>query len=68
MQMLFMRHALLVVLIARILLGAGFALFGLNILFHFLPMTPPPEGGTAKFEQDEIGEPRPAPPQDPRPA
>jgi putative oxidoreductase len=30
------------VLIARILLGLIFVVFGLNFFFHFLPMTPPP--------------------------
>jgi putative oxidoreductase len=30
------------VLIARILLGLIFVVFGLNFFFHFIPMTPPP--------------------------
>jgi putative oxidoreductase len=30
------------VLIARILLGLIFLVFGLNIYFHFIPMQPPP--------------------------
>lgn len=30
------------ILIARILLGAVFVLFGANSIVHFLPMTPPP--------------------------
>ena len=35
------------VLIARILLGLAFAIFGANILFPFIPMpTPPPSDGT----------------------
>lgn len=34
-------------LIARILLGAGFTVFGLNILFGFIPMPPPLEGSLA---------------------
>jgi uncharacterized membrane protein YphA (DoxX/SURF4 family) len=29
-------------LIARILLGLMFTVFGLNVFLHFLPMTPPP--------------------------
>ena len=32
----------IVVLLARILLGAIFLIFGLNGFFHFIPMTPPP--------------------------
>ena len=30
------------VIIARILLGLPFLIFGLNNFFHFMPMTPPP--------------------------
>jgi putative oxidoreductase len=30
------------VVIARVLLGLMFLVFGLNYFFHFLPMTPPP--------------------------
>lgn len=30
------------VLIARVLLGLIFLVFGLNFFFHFIPMTPPP--------------------------
>ena len=30
------------VVIARVLLGLMFFVFGLNYFFHFLPMTPPP--------------------------
>ena len=35
------------VLISRILLGVGFTIFGLNILFPFLPAPPPPPGSPA---------------------
>ncbi|MGZ3651527.1 MAG: DoxX family membrane protein [Bdellovibrionota bacterium] len=35
------------ILISRILLGLGFTIFGLNILFPFLPMPPPPPGSLA---------------------
>jgi hypothetical protein len=36
-----------VTLISRILLGAGFIIFGLNILHPFLASPPPPEGSLA---------------------
>ncbi len=32
------------IIISRLLLGAGFIIFGLNILYPFMPMPPPPEG------------------------
>ena len=37
------------VLIARILLGLVFVVFGLNIFFHFLPMPPPPKDLSGQF-------------------
>jgi putative oxidoreductase len=35
------------IVISRVLLGLGFAVFGLNILVPFLPMPPPPAGSPA---------------------
>jgi putative oxidoreductase len=35
--------------IARLLLGIIFLVFGLNGFFHFLPMSPPPSGTAAQF-------------------
>ncbi len=32
------------VMVSRVLVGVGFLIFGLNILFPFLPQPPPPEG------------------------
>ncbi len=37
------------VLIARILLGLIFVVFGLNIFFHFLPMPPLPKNLSGQF-------------------
>lgn len=37
------------VLIARILLGLVFTVFGLNTFLHFIPMTPPPGDAGAFF-------------------
>jgi putative oxidoreductase len=38
------------VLVCRVLLGLGFMVFGLNILFPFMPQPPPVEGSlTAQF-------------------
>jgi putative oxidoreductase len=31
-------------IIARVLLGLAFTFFGANLVFHFLPMPPPPPG------------------------
>jgi putative oxidoreductase len=39
----------IIVLIARILLGAVFAFFGSNLLFHFLPNPPMPPGPLKDF-------------------
>jgi uncharacterized membrane protein YphA (DoxX/SURF4 family) len=35
--------------IVRTLLGLIFAVFGLNIFFHFIPIPPPPEGPARDF-------------------
>ncbi|SRR6266567_1496291 len=40
----------IVVLIARILLGAIFVFFGSNLLFHFLPNPPIPPGPLKDFD------------------
>jgi putative oxidoreductase len=38
------------IIIARVLIGLGFVIFGANILHQFMPMPPPPEGSpTAQF-------------------
>src|SRR5438128_747158 len=37
----------IVTIIARILLGLSFVVFGLNGFLHFLPMTPPPANSPA---------------------
>jgi len=34
--------------VARVLLGLVFVIFGLNIFLHFIPM-PPPEGAAGDF-------------------
>ena len=34
----------IVTIIARVLLGLVFVVFGLNIFLHFIPMGPPPTG------------------------
>ena len=36
-------------LIARILLGLMFVVFGLNGFLHFIPMPPPPKGPAGEF-------------------
>ncbi len=36
-------------LIARILLGLAFVVFGANGFLHFIPMGPPPEGTAGQF-------------------
>ena len=36
-------------IIARILLGLAFVLFGSNAFFHFLPMPPPPQGLVGEY-------------------
>src|ERR1700745_1885663 len=36
-------------IIARILLGLIFVVFGSNIFLHFIPMPPPPEGPARDF-------------------
>src|SRR5258708_7813294 len=40
-------HMKITILISRILLGTGFFVFGLNILYPFLTSPPPPEGSLA---------------------
>jgi len=37
------------IIMSRVLLGLGFIISGLNILYPFLPMPPPPEGLVAQF-------------------
>ncbi len=36
-------------IIARVLLGLVFFVFGLNAFFHFIPMPPPPKGPAGEF-------------------
>ncbi len=36
-------------IIARVLLGLVFAVFGLDAFFHFIPMPPPPAGPAGAF-------------------
>jgi putative oxidoreductase len=36
-------------IIARILLGLAFVVFGSNAFFHFLPMPPPPQGLVGEY-------------------
>jgi uncharacterized membrane protein YphA (DoxX/SURF4 family) len=36
-------------IIARVLLGLAFVLFGSNAFFHFLPMPPPPQGLVGEY-------------------
>jgi uncharacterized membrane protein YphA (DoxX/SURF4 family) len=39
----------IVAIIARVLLGLMFVVFGSNAFFHFLPMPPPPDGPAGDF-------------------
>ncbi len=39
----------IVLMIARLLLGLVFVVFGLNKFLHFLPMQPPPPGPAGEF-------------------
>src|SRR5437762_1955823 len=39
----------IVIIIARILLGLVFVVFGLNGFLHFIPMGPPPQGLAGDF-------------------
>jgi putative oxidoreductase len=34
----------ILIIIARVILGLAFTFFGANLVFHFLPMPPPPPG------------------------
>jgi len=43
------------VLVARILLGLIFFVFGLNFFFHFIPQPPPPGGPAGAFEGGLFG-------------
>jgi putative oxidoreductase len=43
------------VLIARILLGLVFLVFGLTFFFHFIPQPPPPPGKAGAFEGGLFG-------------
>jgi putative oxidoreductase len=36
-------------IIARVLLGLAFVVFGSNAFFHFLPMPPPPQGLVGEY-------------------
>jgi putative oxidoreductase len=37
------------IIIARVLLGLVFAVFGLNVFFNFIPMPPPPKNEAGAF-------------------
>ncbi len=44
-------------IIARVLLGLVFVVFGSNIFLHFIPMPPPPPGLLGDFTQGPFPEP-----------
>ena len=47
-------------IIARVLLGLVFVVFGSNIFLHFIPMPPPPPRATGSTSQGAFPEPLPS--------